>query len=510
MGLFSDIEYINKMKKKNAEYDAFMETQQKRKAIIEQVAPETSDENFRYGMVKLRVAGVHTPSKTELPTKDLPWQKVAFPVGSGGGIGSNVNLVVGQWVEVQAENPACTSWKVVGSSPIIPSDATPDDDESFGDVSPEGEKQVSKTLIPIMGTGKELLNTVGKTLATGGSIYALVNQAALVFTTDNANGNAPVPANLIVAKPGDWTFKEVSRTGANLGSFNEFITVGGLPLNYQFYDVKLVNEGTNNSPGNIIGLDLDGNTIFCNYLNNNLYVPPVVTPGEYIIKYRVEEKANLLNFAESTITINVTDEPLPKEFRKNITRREILPPLTINDPIRDHRIEEPKDTADKAQPHLRTVRQTPDFKVMEVTDATPGNETYGVTHLTDKEDPNSISRIEMNALGEMIHKAAGDMYLISKNNLLQYVENAVEQTIRGYLSINAPTIFLKGDIRIEGNLVIEGDITHTGDQTTSGTITGTTDVVAGTIKLKAHTHAEPTPKAWKDSTEKSTDTPTSG
>ena len=39
-------------------------------------------DNLKLGRVKVRIAGLHTENKSELPTKDLPWCHVMLPVTS--------------------------------------------------------------------------------------------------------------------------------------------------------------------------------------------------------------------------------------------------------------------------------------------------------------------------------------------------------------------------------------------------------------------------------------------
>jgi len=58
-----------------------------------------------------------------------------------------------------------------------------------------------------------------------------------------------------------------------------------------------------------------------------------------------------------------------------------------------------------------------------------------------------------------------------------------------YFKVTATDIYAKcGTFYLDGAMNHTGNTTQTGDQTSSGTITGTTNVVAGTKQMKTHTH----------------------
>lgn len=82
-----------------------------------------------------------------------------------------------------------------------------------------------------------------------------------------------------------------------------------------------------------------------------------------------------------------------------------------------------------------------------------------------RSQPNKIPSFENN--GIRLRNKAGDKYIWLKND--------------GTAEITVDT------------LTINGQISHTGDQTTIGTITGTVDVIAGTISGKDHLHDAGTP-----------------
>ena len=78
---------------------------------------------LQIGRVKVRVVGVHTPNRTELPTADLPWATVMMPVSSASidGIGcSPTGLVEGSTVLVVFLDTDKQLPVVLGSIPTVP------------------------------------------------------------------------------------------------------------------------------------------------------------------------------------------------------------------------------------------------------------------------------------------------------------------------------------------------------------------------------------------------------
>ena len=64
---------------------------------------EDRDDPLKVGRCKVRIVGLHTEDKTELPTKDLPWAQPVLPITEAGtsGVGkAPVGPVPGTWVLV--------------------------------------------------------------------------------------------------------------------------------------------------------------------------------------------------------------------------------------------------------------------------------------------------------------------------------------------------------------------------------------------------------------------------
>lgn len=467
---------INKLQDELKSVKKSADMSKKFHAVIEDVKdPE------KLGRVRLRVAGMHPSSKVDLPTDKLPWQKVVLPTGSGGGVGSSINMVVGQWVEVESANPASSAFNVIRNISTVTDGSTGDD--AYGNV--EETPKITNTAVPDIQTGD-----YDKLSST---IFSATNQSLLKFSTagNGASGDTPElpPIDFtIVTETVDWSLdleKEVSKFGKDLGHFLDYITIGGRLPDLNTISIELLNDGINNTPGNIIGYDYYGNQAYVTYIDNNLYVPPMVPPGEYTIRYKVTEiDSSPENSSINNIIITVVD--IPTEIPRAIPRAGSIP--SIEDNIQDHKISEPASTSDKAEYPYAKVDQGINNSVVIENDSTDGNRRYCITHMAEADNPSSLSRLEMNPNGDMIQKSANDYYIISKKNLLQYVENAVEQTIKGYLSINAPTILLKGNIRIEGNMQIEGDISQTGNYDIDGTLDSTTEVLADGVSLTTHIH----------------------
>ncbi len=478
---------LDNLKKLNKNF----ELTKKYEAIV-----EDNEDPEDIGRVRIRVSDVHPTSKIEMPTNQLPWSKVNSEIGSGGGMGKNNNLLVGQWVIAVPATPSASSWIVVANIPTKPSNDT--GDGAYGNVAQGDDNKTQNEIIPKLSTGD--------ITKLAGTAFSLGSAALLKYTTGEGGAGDSTPEVpdgpfIIVVEEVDWTLKEINKFGGNLGHFDDFIKIDGLPPK-STAKIELISEGANNSPGNIVGYDTDGEKTYVTYINKNLYIPAYVVPGSYSIQYKVSEIDIPLNAEIQYILIEVIDEPLPKTITRGTISARGGQTNDIELDIAELEISEPAPTSDKAKSKSVRVDQGIENSVTIENDATPGNRRYSITHMADEDNPESISRIEMNPSGALIQKSADDMYIISKKNLLQYVENAVEQTIKGYLSINAPTILLKGNIRIEGDMNINGDITHNGNkdhyghttqegsQTSTQEIHSDTEVSAKTIGLTTHKHTE--------------------
>ena len=89
------------------------------------------------GRVRVRVAGIHTQNKQEIPTEDLPWSMVMTPTTSpsASGVGTTPYLMEGSWVIVTFMDEMKQQLLVMGTLPGVPVEyRTP----SVGFTSPVG------------------------------------------------------------------------------------------------------------------------------------------------------------------------------------------------------------------------------------------------------------------------------------------------------------------------------------------------------------------------------------
>jgi len=76
------------------------------------------------GRVRVRVLGIHTEDKVQLPTADLPWATVLSHDGSNSGLGTTPSFYVeGTWVLVDFFDEHMQEPYVIGGIPGIPSEA---------------------------------------------------------------------------------------------------------------------------------------------------------------------------------------------------------------------------------------------------------------------------------------------------------------------------------------------------------------------------------------------------
>ena len=86
---------------------------------------ESRDDPLRLGRCRVRVVGLHTENKAELPTRDLPWATPILPITSASlsGIGdSPVGPVEGTCVALTFTDKELQFPIMIGTVPGIPSD----------------------------------------------------------------------------------------------------------------------------------------------------------------------------------------------------------------------------------------------------------------------------------------------------------------------------------------------------------------------------------------------------
>lgn len=78
-----------------------------------------------------------------------------------------------------------------------------------------------------------------------------------------------------------------------------------------------------------------------------------------------------------------------------------------------------------------------------------------------------------------------------KNNVVdirRIRQENIEILARAQVTVEAPTVHIKGNVIIDGNVTHNGDLSQSGSQHVGGSVTATGDVKAGSISLKGHKH----------------------
>ena len=109
---------------------------------------ESRDDPKQLGRLKVRIIGLHTEDKTQLPTTDLPWATVLSHDGAQSGLGHTPSFYVeGTWVLVDFFDEDMQEPYVIGGIPGIPSSLGSTGDIGFQD--PRGRPDdSSKSIYP--------------------------------------------------------------------------------------------------------------------------------------------------------------------------------------------------------------------------------------------------------------------------------------------------------------------------------------------------------------------------
>ena len=144
------------------------------------VVEDRINDPLKLGRVRVRISGIHTENKHDLPTADLPWAMVMQPTNSAAnsGIGySPTGILEGTWVMLVFRDEDQQSPIIIGTLPGIPSIETTTS-------NPENRNAV------ISSDGTSWTDSSGAPVKTGGSG---VEQSSI--SVDNG------PSDLVVKKP---------------------------------------------------------------------------------------------------------------------------------------------------------------------------------------------------------------------------------------------------------------------------------------------------------------------
>jgi len=174
------------------------------------------------GRVKVRVLGIHTEDKTQLPTADLPWAAVVSHDGSNSGLGTSPSFYVeGTWVLVDFFDVDMQEPYVIGGIPGVPAalgnpdvgfndpnrrstDSSSDDYKlsvypaavntsdvhenargSLTAASPVARDSIRKTAVPTADFDSTTVSTVGGSLTVAASDGSTYDEPLVVDDTDN-------------------------------------------------------------------------------------------------------------------------------------------------------------------------------------------------------------------------------------------------------------------------------------------------------------------------------------
>lgn len=127
---------------------------------------EDRHDNLMLGRCRVRVIGVHTENKLELPTEGLPWAVPIQSITSGAmnGIGeSPTGLVEGTWVVVIFADTAFQQPRIIGSIGGIPTSLTNEFDGNESDIKVVGQSKSDSDVFPSDITPSDIGGASGKT-----------------------------------------------------------------------------------------------------------------------------------------------------------------------------------------------------------------------------------------------------------------------------------------------------------------------------------------------------------
>ena len=169
------------------------------------------------GRVRVRVLGIHTEDKVQLPTADLPWATVLSHDGANSGLGTTPSFFVeGTWVLVGFFDDHMQEPYVIGGLPGIPNSKT-DNYASEGFTDPSGRYPLVKD--------NTFLSDVSE-YATG----SIIDRLATSLTSPTARDNTR-KTSIPSADFDEFTLPTVLGTltvrGSTGGTFDEPLVVNG-------------------------------------------------------------------------------------------------------------------------------------------------------------------------------------------------------------------------------------------------------------------------------------------
>ena len=152
------------------------------------------------GRVRVRVLGIHTEDKVQLPTADLPWATVLSHDGANSGLGTTPSFFVeGTWVLVGFFDDHMQEPYVIGGLPGIPKEAV---NTSLGFNDPNGTYPVAINVSDVHE------NARGSITALSPAARDSIRKVSIPSADFDGFEIATVGSNLAVAQSNGGTFDE--------------------------------------------------------------------------------------------------------------------------------------------------------------------------------------------------------------------------------------------------------------------------------------------------------------
>ena len=176
---------------------------------------ESRSDPKQLGRVRVRVLGIHTEDKVQLPTADLPWATVLSHDGSNSGLGTTPSFYVeGTWVLVDFFDEDMQEPYVIGGIPGIPSSLGATGTIGFQD--PRGRPDdSSKSIYPVAAGVSDVHENARGSLTAASPVARDSIRKTSIPSADFDGFDIPtVGSNLTV-------------TGSTGGTFDEPLVVDG-------------------------------------------------------------------------------------------------------------------------------------------------------------------------------------------------------------------------------------------------------------------------------------------
>ena len=163
---------------------------------------ESRQDPKQLGRVRVRVLGIHTEDKVQLPTADLPWATVLSHDGANSGLGTTPSFFVeGTWVLVGFFDDHMQEPYIIGGLPGIPNSKS-------GNYATEGFTDPNNTYPVAVNVSDVHENARGSITALSPAARDSIRKASIPSADFDGFEIATVGSNLAVAQSNGGTFDE--------------------------------------------------------------------------------------------------------------------------------------------------------------------------------------------------------------------------------------------------------------------------------------------------------------